>query len=301
MKLYRAFAFVFTSAATGLAAAFLLVLLRPDLLSEQPATVAETRAARPLMTSYADAVAAAAPAVVNIFATKLTRERRNPLLDDPFFRRFFGEQNTQPRLRQEQSLGSGVLVDPNGYILTNHHLIEGANEIRVVIGNSRRLPVRVVGVDLDTDLAVLQVGGGHNLPVARLGTSQKVRVGDVVLAIGNPFGVGQTVTMGIVGATGRSHLGITNYEKLHSNGCGHQSGQLRGRADQRRWRAWWASTRRSSRKSGRSHGIGFAIPIAIAHRGDGAVDPQRTGGPGLARHHRARPDSRTERIIGARD
>jgi Do/DeqQ family serine protease len=263
MRLYRAFAFVFTSAATGLAAAFLLVLLRPDLVSEQPTAGAPTQAARPRVTSYADAVAAAAPAVVNVFATKLTQERRNPLLDDPFFRRFFGEPNRQPRFQQEQSLGSGVLVDPNGYILTNHHVIEGANEIRVVIGNSRRLPVRVVGVDSETDLAVLQVGGGHNLPVARLGTSQPVRVGDVVLAIGNPFAVGQTVTMGIVSATGRDKLGITNFESFIQTDAAINPGNSGGALINADGDVVGINTAIFS-QSGWSHGIGFAIPMQIA-------------------------------------
>ena len=280
MKFYRTFSFVFTSIATGLAAAFLLVLLRPDLVApprpDTPATQEHAPApapravvdqpgagSPPAVTSYADAVALAAPAVVNVFASKLTRERPNPLFSDPLFRRFFGQGDTQPRIKRENSLGSGVIVDPNGYVLTNNHVIEGASEIRVVLGDGRQMAARIVGVDPDTDLAVLQVGGGVNLPVARLGPSDRLRVGDVVLAIGDPFAVGQTVTMGIVSATGRNQLGITNFENFIQTDAAINPGNSGGALINTAGEVVGINTAIFS-ESGGSHGIGFAIPVELA-------------------------------------
>ncbi|MEJ2575334.1 MAG: trypsin-like peptidase domain-containing protein [Gammaproteobacteria bacterium] len=263
MKFYRAFSFVFTSVATGLAAAFLLVLLRPDLVSPRSVPQRPVVAAAPSVDSYAEAVAAAAPSVVSVFASKLTRERRNPLLDDPLFRRFFGGGDEQPKVRRENSLGSGVMVDPNGYVLTNNHVIDGASEIRVALGDGSEVPARVVGVDPDTDLAVLQAGGEIPLPVASLGRSDDLRVGDVVLAIGNPFAVGQTVTMGIVSATGRNQLGITNFENFIQTDAAINPGNSGGALVNTRGEIVGINTAIFSR-SGGSLGIGFAIPVQIA-------------------------------------
>ncbi|HKJ22365.1 MAG TPA: trypsin-like peptidase domain-containing protein, partial [Gammaproteobacteria bacterium] len=162
--------------------------------------------------SYAAAVAAAAPAVVNIYTTKVVTQRRSPLMEDPLFRRFFGGE-AAPRKRLENSLGSGVIMNPQGYILTNNHVVEGADEIRVALSDGRSSEATVVGTDPDTDLAVLKINFTH-LPSVVIGPSERLRVGDVVLAIGNPFGVGQTVTMGIVSATGRSQLGISAFENF---------------------------------------------------------------------------------------
>lgn len=264
MKFYRIFGFIFTSIATGLAAAFLLVMIRPDLLTSDrpdPAVPIAVTDALPVA-SYADAVASAAPAVVNVFAVKLTREKPNPLLEDPLFRRFFNGGET-PRVKLENSLGSGVIVDANGYILTNNHVIDGAAEIRVVLGDGRRMPARIVGVDPDTDLAVLQAGGGVNLPVARLGGSERLRVGDVVLAIGNPFAVGQTVTMGIVSATGRKQLGITNFENFIQTDAAINPGNSGGALVNSAGAVVGINTAIFS-ESGGSHGIGFAIPENLA-------------------------------------
>ncbi|MCB1726653.1 MAG: trypsin-like peptidase domain-containing protein, partial [Gammaproteobacteria bacterium] len=215
MKWYRAFSFLFTSIATGLAAAFLVLLLRPDFAGRETATppppVLLDRTGGPV--SYADAVQRAAPSVVNVFATKITREKTPALFDDPVFRRFFGDQASRPRFKRENSLGSGVIVDSNGYILTNNHVIEASSEIQVVLGDGRSLPARIVGSDPETDIAVLQAAGS-GLAVASLATSDDMQVGDVVMAIGNPFGVGQAVTMGIVSATGRNQLGITEFENF---------------------------------------------------------------------------------------
>lgn len=270
MTFYRAFSFVFTSVATGLAAAFLLVLLRPELVAPprpEPGvapvqqTVSMPVGVAPSVSSYADAVAAAAPAVVNVFAVKLTREKPHPLLSDPLFQRFFGQSNDQPRIKRENSLGSGVIFDPNGFVLTNNHVIGGASEIRVVLGDGRQIPARIVGVDPDTDLAVLQIGGGAHLPVATLGQSEHLRVGDVVLAIGNPYGIGQTVTSGIVSATGRATLGL-DYEDFIQTDASINPGNSGGPLLNILGEVIGINTAIYSQ----AQGIGFAIPADRARR-----------------------------------
>jgi len=161
--------------------------------------------------SYADVVSKVAPAVVTIHSQSRVRQpQQYPFMDDPFFRRFFGNPGQQqpPGERQQSGLGSGVIIDSNGYILTNHHVIDGAEEIKVDLSESRTLDARLVGADPPSDLAVLKVEAS-NLPVLTLGDSDRMRVGDVVLALGNPLGVGQTVTMGIISAKGRQ-TGLSN-------------------------------------------------------------------------------------------
>jgi len=264
MKWYRAFSFLFTSVATGLAAAFLVLLLRPDLVGREPATQTQPivieRGAGPV--SYADAVQRSAPSVVNVFATKITRETSHPLFDDPLFKRFFGAQTSRPRYKRENSLGSGVIVDDNGYVLTNNHVIEGASEIQVVLGDGRNLPARIVGTDPETDIAVLQAAG-EKLAVAHLAPSDDMQVGDVVMAIGNPFGVGQTVTMGIVSATGRNQLGITEFENFIQTDAAINPGNSGGALINALGDVVGINTAIFS-QSGGSHGIGFAIPIQLA-------------------------------------
>jgi len=267
MKLYRLLTFLFTSIATGLAAAFIVLLLRPEIL--QDAVDSDTgnqvstlfgRDNGPV--SYSEAVAKAAPSVVNVFATRVTRERPHPLFSDPLFQRFFPEGLSQPRFKRENSLGSGVIVDSNGYILTNNHVISGASEIQVVLRDGRQFPARVVGSDPESDLAVLQAAGGE-LPVATLGHSEKLRVGDVVMAIGNPFGVGQTVTLGIVSATGRNQLGITDFENFIQTDAAINPGNSGGALINARGEVVGINTAIFS-DSGGSHGIGFAIPVQLA-------------------------------------
>ena len=264
MKWYRAFSFLFTSIATGLAAAFLVLLLRPDLAGRDAPAPAKPvlldRAGGPV--SYADAVQRAAPSVVNVFASKITRENPHPLLRDPMFKRFFGEQAGRPRYRRENSLGSGVIVDANGYILTNNHVIEAASEIQVVLADGRAVPARVVGGDPETDIAVLQAAGGK-LPLATLGASDNMQVGDVVMAIDNPFGVGQAVTMGIVSATGRNQLGITDFENFIQTDAAINPGNSGGALINAVGEVIGINTAIFS-NSGGSHGIGFAVPIQLA-------------------------------------
>ena len=267
MKWYRVFSFLFTSVATGLAAAFLVLLLRPDLAGHTVADaavepVAGLSAPAHGPVSYADAVQRAAPSVVNVFAVKLTRQAPHPLLDDPLFQRFFGDQGERPRLKRENSLGSGVIVDRHGHILTNNHVIAGASEIRAVLSDGRDLPARIVGTDPETDLAILQVAG-EDLPVAALGDSDRLRVGDVVMAIGNPFGVGRTVTLGIVSATGRDELGITDFENFIQTDAAINPGNSGGALINALGEVIGINTAIFS-DSGGSHGIGFAIPIQVA-------------------------------------
>ena len=266
MKLQRLFAFLFTSVTTGLAAAFLVMLIWPEFFTGGPASSRPESqpVAAPAPFSYADAVAAAAPSVVNIYTTKITKVEGRPLFKDPVFQRFFGNYYSKPTLKEEHSLGSGVVVDANGYILTNHHVIESASDIRIVADGQPPMPARVVGRDPDTDLAVVQAGG-EALPAALLGDSGGLRVGDVVLAIGNPFGVGKTVTQGIIGATGRHELGLANYEDFIQTDAAINQGNSGGALINARGEVIGINTAILSR-SGGSHGIGFAIPIALARQ-----------------------------------
>ena len=160
--------------------------------------------------SYADAVNNAAPAVANLYTTKLVSKPVHPLFADPLFRRFFGD-NLPRQQRMESSLGSAVIMSPEGYLLTNNHVVAGADQIVVALKDGRETLARLIGSDPETDLAVLKIDL-KNLPAMTLGRSDQIQIGDVTLAIGNPFGVGQTVTMGIVSALGRTHLGINTFE-----------------------------------------------------------------------------------------
>ena len=266
MKLYRLFTFLFTSVTTGLAAALIVLLLRPDLFQGSWLGDADSNstlvASGKAPVSYADAVARAAPAVVNVYASKLTRTSVNPLFEEPLFKRFFGDSLSKPAYKRENSLGSGVIVNGNGYILTNNHVINGASDIQVVLRDGRQFAARVVGTDPETDLAVLQTAGG-DLPVASLGDSRQLRVGDVVMAIGNPFGVGQTVTMGIVSATGRSELGISTIENFIQTDAAINPGNSGGALINARGEVVGINTAIFS-DTGASHGIGFAVPVRIA-------------------------------------
>src|SRR5882757_5471266 len=166
-----------------------------------------------LRLSYAPVVQKAAPSVVNVYAAKVV-ENRNPMMDDPFFRRFFGGgPGGTPREQVQRSLGSGVIVDPSGLIMTNNHVIEGATEVKVSLADKREIEAEIVLKDARTDLAVLRVKDGRERFAAiELGNSDELQVGDVVMAIGNPFGVGQTVTHGIVSALARTQVGISDFQ-----------------------------------------------------------------------------------------
>ena len=213
--------------------------------------------------SYADAVALAAPAVVNIFTTKVTTERLPLTFRNPYLQHRHG--NFLPerlRVKSAISLGSGVILSADGMVLTNRHILMDADEIRVVLPDGEDLDVRVVGFDPETDLAVLKASAG-NLPVIPIGGLDELRVGDVVLAIGNPFGIGQTVTMGIVGATGRTHLGISRIENFIQTDAAINPGNSGGALINTRGELIGINTAIFS-QSGGSEGVGFAIPVDMA-------------------------------------
>ncbi|WP_126457210.1 Do family serine endopeptidase [Sulfuriflexus mobilis] len=264
--------FFFQLLTAILAALIFVLFFKPELL-QRPAPVVEIteQAAAPIIAadtrnsgpvSYADAVERSAAAVVNIYTAKLVTEQRNPLLNDPFFQRFFGDQLPAPRQRLETSLGSGVIMSAGGYILTNNHVIQGADEIRVALANGETPQAKVIGTDPETDLAVLKINY-VKLPTVTLGQSNALRVGDVVLAIGNPFGVGQTVTLGIVSATGRSQLGINTFENFIQTDAAINPGNSGGALINALGQLVGINTAIFS-KSGGSQGIGFAIPAALA-------------------------------------
>lgn len=216
--------------------------------------------------SFAPVVARTAPAIVNVYAQK-TAPRNNPLLDDPFFRRFFGDRGSpdvpgfdRRRERVEQSLGSGVLVDRSGIVVTNNHVIDGADEIRIALSDKREFDAEVVLRDARTDIAILRIKGGKgDFPSATLGSSDDLQVGDIVLAIGNPFGVGQTVTQGIVSALARTQRGITDYGFFIQTDAAINPGNSGGALVDGAGRVVGINTAIFSR-SGGSQGIGFAIP-----------------------------------------
>ena len=230
-----------------------------------PASTTSNPAVMPV-SSYADVVSKVAPAVVTIHASRRVRQPQQfPFIDDPFFRRFFGNpRESQPRPEQQRlGLGSGVIIDANGYILTNHHVIDGAEEIKVDFSDNRSLDARLVGADPPSDLAVLKVDAS-NLPVLTLGDSDRMRVGDVVLALGNPLGVGQTVTMGIISAKGRQ-TGLSNgsFEDFLQTDAPINRGNSGGALVSTNSELIGINSQILS-PSGGSIGLGFAIPSNMA-------------------------------------
>jgi Do/DeqQ family serine protease len=260
---------IFAQAATvAVGALFVVTTLKPDWLGRSASgpQVVELRqatsAALPARaTSYSDAVRKAVPAVVNIFTSKEIKAQRHPFLDDPLFRHFFGDR-LEEEPQRAASLGSGVIVSSKGYILTNHHVVEAADEIEVALVDGKKLKARAVGSDPETDLAVLQVEGG-TVPAITFGDADALRVGDVVLAIGNPFGVGQTVTMGIVSALGRNQLGINTFENFIQTDAAINPGNSGGALIDTAGNLVGINTAIFS-PSGGSLGIGFAIPVSSA-------------------------------------
>jgi Do/DeqQ family serine protease len=214
-----------------------------------------------LRLSYAPVVQKAAPSVVNVYAAKVV-ENRNPMMDDPFFRRFFGGgPGGTPREQVQRSLGSGVIVDASGLIMTNNHVIEGATEVKVSLADKREFEAEIVLKDARTDLAVLRVKDGRERFAAiELGNSDELQVGDVVMAIGNPFGVGQTVTHGIVSALARTQVGISDFQFFIQTDAAINPGNSGGALVDLSGRLIGLNTAIFSR-SGGSQGIGFAIPV----------------------------------------
>jgi Do/DeqQ family serine protease len=230
-----------------------------------------------LKLSFAPIVQRTAPAVVNVYAAKIV-QNRNPLLDDPIFRRFFGIPGNQAPEQMQRSLGSGVIVDASGLVVTNNHVIEGADQVKVSLADKREFEAEVVLKDSRTDLAVLRLKGGRDqFASLELSNSDELLVGDVVLAIGNPFGVGQTVTHGIVSALARTQVGITDYQFFIQTDAAINPGNSGGALVDLSGKLIGINTAIFSR-SGGSQGIGFAIPtnmvrvvVASAKSGGSAV------------------------------
>ena len=283
---HKAVIFLAGAVVGGLALAFLIVAWRPELLADRlAARQAERRSAAPAdaaqqapnpsgaaaedtlapasparqapLASYAEAVRKAAPSVVNVYAARIVTERLpRDLLQDPF-----GELAPRYRRRLEQSLGSGVIIDPSGQIVTNHHVIANAAAIRVQLADGREADARVIGRDPDTDLALLRVEL-RGLPAIELGRSAPLRVGDVVLAIGNPIGLSATVTQGIISATGRGQLGVAVYENFIQTDAPINIGNSGGALINTRGELVGINTAIVGRNLG-VEGIGFAIPVDL--------------------------------------
>src|SRR5207237_2636113 len=238
-----------------------LALLLVAALAAMPALAQDRRvpaSAAELRLSYAAIVQRVQPAVVNVYAGKVV-QNRNPLLDDPIFRRFFGVPGQQPE-QMQRSLGSGVMVDPSGLVVTDVHVIEGADQVKVSLSDKREFEAEIVLKDTRTDLALLRLKDGReNFPTLDFANSDELLVGDVVLAIGNPFGVGQTVTHGIISALARTQVGITDYQFFIQTDAPINPGNSGGALVDMTGRLVGVNTAIFSR-SGGSQGIGFAIP-----------------------------------------
>jgi len=264
-KIWLIFAQLVTAAVLLLTALLALDRLFPGLLPRPGVAVAPQEARRPgaavAVSGFARAAEKSLPSVVNIYTTKQIKNPLQPLMDDPAFRRRFGLGDDN-RPQRVSNLGSGVIVSPDGYILTNHHVIEAADEIQVALPDGRNLPAELVGTDPDTDLAVLRVRA-TGLSAITFAQPDSLRIGDVVLAIGNPFGVGQTVTMGIVSGLNRSHLGINTFENFIQTDAAINPGNSGGALVDTEGRLVGINTAIFSR-SGGNQGIGFAIPVSLA-------------------------------------
>ena len=266
--------FVFCLAAAGIGA-----VIGSGGWAAHPVSAAAPSIVTPgsLETSFAPVVEKALPAVVNISSSKAAKVSADGMQQmDPLFRQFFGDQfggreqgrgqgrgSEAPRKQYEHSLGSGVVVRSDGYILTNNHVIDGANEITVTFDNKREMKAKLVGTDAKTDIAVLKVDA-TNLPTIALADSSQARVGDVVLAMGSPFGLKQTVTMGIVSARGRTGLGIEDYEDFIQTDASINPGNSGGALLNTRGELIGINTAILANNGG-NQGVGFAIPANLAH------------------------------------
>ncbi|MBA3506795.1 MAG: trypsin-like peptidase domain-containing protein [Betaproteobacteria bacterium] len=266
--LHRFWLFFAQACTVCVAVLFVVSTFRPDLLPDvtgrgeriivtQETTTPVTGAR---IASFADAAKKAMPAVVNIHTSKEIRAR-GPFPNDSLLRRFLPELD-QPSLQRATSLGSGVIISAEGYVLTNHHVIQGADDIQLILSDGRRIPAQVKGTDPESDLAVLkaEVGG---LPAITLGAIESLQVGDVVLAIGNPFGFGNTVTFGIVSALGRNALGINRFEDFIQTDAAINPGNSGGALVDSAGNLIGINSTIYS-QSGGSQGIGFSIPISLA-------------------------------------
>jgi serine protease DegS len=260
----------------GLIAGLGVILLQPTSVSifDHPESVSDTDiagnsvantalgSAQRGIVSYADAIGMATPAVVNIYTQKTITRKQIPLLNDPFFRQFFGSGALPQKKSTQSSLGSGVIVSEQGYILTNYHVIKEADDIVVMLQDGRNSNATLIGADIESDLAVLKINL-DGLTTIKLAREHRVEVGDVVFAIGNPFGVGQTVTMGIISATGRAGLGLNQFENFIQTDAAINPGNSGGALIDANGTLIGINTAIFSH-SGGSQGIGFAIPSDYA-------------------------------------
>jgi serine protease DegS len=271
MKLIKVVSFLFQFGLIGLAVATIYLVVASDrdrgeilaFLTGSGLPSAEYLEAGTAPFSYADAVSLSAPSVVTIYTTKTVTEKSHPLLDDPVFGQYFGDQlQRRQRSHSETNLGSGVIIGSEGFILTNQHVIDGADEILISLADGRGSQARLIGEDKETDIAILQIPitGLAGIRIAEIPTT---RVGDVVLAIGNPLNVGQTVTMGIVSATGRDRIGLNTFENFIQTDAAINPGNSGGALITARGELIGINTAIFSQTGG-AQGIGFAIPISLA-------------------------------------
>ena len=269
----RKFWLLFSQAATiGLAVLFVIHTLKPGLLPTAArsgvVTLYENTAdsgSKMPATGFSVAAKKVMPAVVNVFTSSTVKVPLNPFMDDPRFRFFFGDQLDEGISQQSSSLGSGVIVSHDGYILTNHHVVEAADQIEVALADGRKAKGRIIGSDPETDLAVIKIDLPGAIPAVTFGHAEQAQVGDIVLAIGNPFGVGQTVTMGIISALKRSHLGLNTFENFIQTDAAINPGNSGGALADVNGNLIGINSAIYSPNGG-SLGIGFAIPVSTAKK-----------------------------------
>jgi serine protease DegQ len=269
----RKFWLLFAQSTTiGLAALFIIQTLKPSLLPNAArngvVTLYENNAAGSSQipsVGFSSAAKKVMPAVVNIYTSNEVKAQQHPFMDDPRFRFFFGDQLEDNAPQQSASLGSGVIVSHDGYILTNHHVIESADQIEVALADGRNAKGHIIGSDPETDLAVIKIDLANSLPAITFGHAEQSQVGDIVLAIGNPFGVGQTVTMGIVSALKRNHLGLNTFENFIQTDAAINPGNSGGALVDVNGNLIGINSAIYSPNGG-SLGIGFAIPVSTAKK-----------------------------------
>lgn len=259
MFLQRLLQFVGWPITAGVIIALLALLLFPQLRGTPIASPTSNNNLSTDVVSYADAVNRAAPAVVNVYTEKRVVERNQNLSNNPFFRHLYNNSNTPQQERMQKTLGSGVIVDDSGLILTNNHVINGADRISVLLYDGRGTSAELIGIDYANDLAVLKIQL-DNISAITLGNSDNIRVGDVVLAIGNPFGVGQSVSQGIVSATGRWNLGINSAENFIQTDAAINPGNSGGALIDAHGNLIGINTAMLD-ETGASFGISFAVPV----------------------------------------
>jgi serine protease DegQ len=268
----RKFWLLFAQATTiGLAVLFVVHTLRPSLLPNAARSGVVTLYESAMnggdlpSVGFSKAAQRVMPAVVNVFTSSEVKTPASPFMDDPRFRFFFGDEFDNNAPQQSSSLGSGVIVSHDGYILTNHHVVESADEIEVALADGRTAKGHIIGSDPDTDLAVIKVDLGNSLPAITFGQSDQAHVGDIVLAVGNPFGVGQTVTMGIISALKRNHLGLSTFENFIQTDAAINPGNSGGALVDVEGNLLGINSAIYSPNGG-SLGIGFAIPVSTAKK-----------------------------------